>query len=249
MKYFDAHNHIQNYPSDAEEAEAMAAAAEAGVQGMLCCGTGPEDWGNVLEMAGRYEGVIPAFGLHPWRDAEDGWPGRLEEFLRRVPDACVGEIGLDGLKGLPGQEKNFALQLELAARFRRPAIIHCVKDWGRLLEMLSGAALPVFMLHAYGGSAEMVKAFASLNGYFSFGGELLDPKRDKLRAALAAVPAGRLLFETESPEPGAPAWRAGPAGIVEVVAAAAEILRKPVEELADSLLVNSKIFSGGSLDE
>ncbi len=249
MKFFDAHNHIQNYTSDAEEAAAMAAAAAAGVQGMICCGTGPEDWGSVLEMAGRYEGVVPAFGLHPWRDAEDGWPGRLEEFLRRVPAACVGEIGLDGIKGLPGQEKNFAVQLELAARFNRPAVIHCVKSWGRLLEMLNAAPPPVFMLHAYGGPAEMVKAFASLNGYFSFGGEILAPERGKLRAALAAVPPARLLFETESPEPGGPAWRTGPAGLAQIVSAAAELLGRPAGEFSELVLTNSKKFTGMSPDD
>jgi TatD DNase family protein len=249
MKYFDAHNHIQNYASDSEEAAALAAAADAGVQGMICCGTCQEDWGNVLELAGRYEGVVPAFGLHPWRDAEDGWPGRLEEFLRRVPAACVGEIGLDGIKGLPGQEKNFAVQLELAARFNRPAVIHCVKSWGRMLEMLGAAALPAFMLHAYSGPAEMVKAFADLNGYFSFGGEIQDPERDKLRAALAAVPADRLLFETESPEPGGPLWRSGPAGVAQVVAAAAGLLDRPVGELSGLLLANSKRFTGVSSND
>ena len=36
MKYFDAHNHLQNYAADAEEAAAMAAASSAGVAGMLC---------------------------------------------------------------------------------------------------------------------------------------------------------------------------------------------------------------------
>ena len=245
MRLFDAHDHLQNYPSDAAEAAAMAAASAAGVTGMLCCGTGPDDWGRVLELSGRYPGVVPAFGLHPWFGAEEGWLGRLEEFLRRVPGACVGEIGLDGVKGVAGQERDFSAQLELARQFARPAAIHCVKSWGRMLELLNAAELPCFMLHAYGGSPELVKAFAELGGYFSFGGELKDPKREKLRAALAAVPPERLLFETESPEGDEPGWRSGPAGVAEVVEIAAAALGRGAEELAELSAGNAERFLSG----
>ncbi len=244
MRYFDAHDHLQNYASPEEEAAAVAAARAAGVEGMLCCGTSPDDWGRVLEIAERYEDVAPAFGLHPWFTAEEGWLGRLGEFLRRVPRACVGEIGLDGARETPGQEENFRAQLELGARLGRPAVIHCVRKWGRLLELLGRAGLPAFMLHAYGGPAEMVKAFAGLGGYFSFNGELLDPRRERLRAALAAVPPERLLLETESPEPDAPGWRSGPAGMAEVAAAAAGALGRPAEELAALTLANARKFTG-----
>ena len=222
----------------------MRAAEAAGVEGMLCCGTCPEDWARVLELAGRYPAVRPAFGLHPCYAAEDGGLEKLEEFLRRSPAACVGEIGLDGLKDLPGQEENFIFQLELAGKFRRPAVIHCVRSWGRMLELLKKKPLPAFMLHSYSGSAELVKDLAALGGYFSFGGEIMDPKREKLRGALAAAPAERLLFETESPEPDAPRWRSGPAGVAEVVAAAAGLLGRSETELAALSAANAKSFLG-----
>ena len=240
--YFDAHDHLQYFRTEDELEAAMGAAGAACVHGMLCCGTCPEDWGRVLEISGRYPLVRPAFGLHPWAAAEGGWLEKLEEFLRRCPRAAVGEIGLDGVKDLPGQEENFSAQLQLAARFCRPAVIHCVKSWGRMLELLKKAGLPGFMLHAYGGSPEMIKDLAALGGYFSFGGELTDPKRAKLRAALAAVPRDRLLLETESPEPDAPGWRAGPAGIAEVTAAAAAELGLPAGELADITYENAVRF-------
>lgn len=244
MPCFDAHDHLQSYATEAELEASLAAAAAAGVQGMLCCGTCPEDWARVLEIAGRYQGVRPAFGLHPWFSAEGGWLEKLEEFLRRCPAACVGEIGLDGVKQRPGQEEDFKAQLELAERFRRPAVLHCVQNWGRLLELLKKNRLPAFMLHAYGGSPEMVKELAGLGAYFSFGGELTSPGRDKLRAALAAVPRDRLLFETDAPATGGAPWHAGPAGVTEVVTAAAGELGLPPEELAAISLTNTERFLG-----
>lgn len=241
MEYFDAHNHLQFYAADAALDAAMAAAAAAGVSGMLCCGTSPDDWGRVLEISCRYSGVTPCFGLHPWFAGEDGWQGRLEEFLRRVPGACVGEIGLDAVKSRPGQQEDFAAQLGLARAFGRPAVLHCVRDWGALLEQVKKARLPAFLLHGYGGPEEMVKDFAALGGYFSFGGAIADPGRERLRAALAAAPADRLLFETEAPDTG------GPAGVAAVVAAAAAALARPAEELAELSAANGGRFAKGSL--
>lgn len=244
MNYFDAHNHLQNFDTEDALGAACSAAAAAGVGRMLCCGTCPEDWGRVLELAGRNDRVVPCFGLHPWNAPEPGWLHRLEEFIRRVP-SCVGEIGLDGARGTPGQEEDFSAQLELAARFERPAVIHCVKSWGRLPELLKGARLRAFMLHGYSGAPELVKDLAALGGYFSFGGEIADPAREKLRAALAAVPADRLLFETESPDPGGPPWRAGPAGITQVVASAAALLGLAPEDLAAVSFANGVKFTEG----
>jgi TatD DNase family protein len=241
MEYFDAHNHLQQYAGEAGLEAAMAGAAAGGVTGMLCCGTCPEDWGRVLEISCRYPGVTPCFGLHPWFAGGDGWLGRLEEFLRRSPAACVGEIGLDGVKDRPGQREDFAAQLELARSFSRPAVLHCVREWGALLEEVKKAGLPAFMLHGYGGSPEMVKDFAALGGYFSFGAGITAPGRERLRAALAAVPADRLLFETEAPDTG------GPAGIAAVVEAAAAALGRPAEELAELSSANCGRFVKGLL--
>jgi len=238
VKYFDAHDHLQNFSTEDELCAALRGAAEAGVEGMLCCGTCPEDWGRVLELAGRDARIKPCFGLHPWLTAEEGWLQKLEEFVRRTP-CCVGEIGLDGVKEAPGQEENFKAQLELAARFGRPAVLHCVKSWGRLLELLKAARPDRFILHAYSGSPELVKALAALGGYFSFGPEINDPAREKLRAALCVVPADRLLLETEAPERGF-----APAAVTEVAAAAAALLGRPIEELAALSYANGLRFIG-----
>jgi len=90
----------------------------------------------------------------------------------------------------------------------------------------------------------MVPAFTEFGGYFSFGGAIMDPKREKLRRALLSVPADRLLFETEAPDADAPGWRGGPAGIAAIVGAASAILGKPAEEIAALSLANGNKFLG-----
>ena len=242
MLYFDAHNHLQDYPSAAALAAALAAAPPGG---MLCCPTRPGDWRRVLEIAAGDKRITPCLGVHPWFAAEAaaGWLEDLEAALPGAP-ACIGEIGLDGARPAPGQEEIFRAQLGLAKKLGRPAVIHCVKSWGRLTAILKELRPAAFMLHSYGGSAELAAELAELGGYFSFSGTIMEPGRAKLRAALAAVPRGRLLFETDSPAPGAGSWRRGPAGIIEVAAAAAALLGVPAEELAELSYNNGRAFTG-----
>ena len=76
--------------------------------------------------------------------------------------AAVGEIGLDRWKeGLnyEGQEDVFVTQLRIAAERNLPASIHCLKAWGRILELLQEGPVPErgFLLHSYGGPTEMVQ--------------------------------------------------------------------------------------------
>lgn len=237
FRLFDAHAHLQNYKSDPGSREAFAKATASAAL-TLCAGTSPEDWGKVAELAGIR--IFPCFGLHPWfvGKAGPGWEAELKERLLAMP-SCVGEIGLDKASDTDPalQEEAFRTQLRLAKELSRPAVIHCVRAWNLLPEMLEQARPPAFMLHAYGGSAEMMPGLAALGGYFSFGGEVMDSRREKLRRALATAPAERLLFETEAPSR---------AGLSDVLAASARVRGTTAEELGELSWRNAKVFLGGS---
>jgi TatD DNase family protein len=56
-----------------------------------------------------------------------------------------------------------------------------------------------FLLHAYGGSAELAREFAALGAYFSFNGYFLGERQGARRAVFAVLPADRLLVETDAP--------------------------------------------------
>ena len=57
-----------------------------------------------------------------------------------------------------------------------------------------------WMLHSYGGSAEMVEQWVNAGAYLSFSGNVAEEKRGKLRDALREVPLDRLLIETDAPD-------------------------------------------------
>jgi TatD DNase family protein len=199
---YDAHNHLQ----DPRLAPWRNDFARLGVARAVVNGTSEKDWPEVLQLARAHSWVIPSLGLHPWFVPERGpdWLKTLRELLDQHRCA-IGEIGLDRWienPDLPAQEEVFQAQLALAAERNLPVTIHCLKAWGRLLEILQKSKLPNcgFLLHSYGGSAEMIKSFADLGAYFSISGYFAHERKSRQREAFRSVPLDRLLIETDAPD-------------------------------------------------
>jgi TatD DNase family protein len=171
---------------------------------MWCNGTAEDDWQDVLDLATAHTDILPFFGLHPWfvKDRSPDWLTNLRSFLDAVPSA-IGEIGLDRHiqdRDEAAQEEVFRAQLALAVDRELPVTIHCLKAWGWLLDVLADIpSLPPMLIHAYGGSAEVVQPLTTMGAYFSFGGSVLGQNHLRARAALQAVPLDRLLIETDAP--------------------------------------------------
>lgn len=219
----DAHNHLQ----DAALAPHLVriAAAWPGLAGangeMVVNGTHPDDWSRVAALAAAHPFVRPAYGLHPWDAGSprpEDWLARLAARLDADPRASVGEIGLDrwildsarpddprlaGLRRAPMEEQIavFLPQLELAAARDLPVTIHCLQAFGELLPLLHDHPRPArgFLLHAYGGPAGLVPELVKLGAWFSFNPAFLDPRKTRQQEAFRAIPAERLLCETDAP--------------------------------------------------
>lgn len=206
MHLFDAHCHLQDERLLPHLDAAMARAGQAGVSGLLCCGSCEADWPQVRTLARRYAGVRPAFGLHPWyvEARGPGWRDALRAHLGETPSA-VGEIGLDHVidrRTFADQDAVFAAQLELACELGRPVSIHCRQAWGRLLELLDRHGWPPagVTFHSFSGAADLVPVLAARGALFSFSGSITYDRNRRGRAALAAVPLDRLLIETDAPD-------------------------------------------------
>jgi len=217
---YDAHNHLQDdwlkphLPQVARELSAI------GLHRAVVNGTCEQDWPIVAELAQRHAWIVPSFGLHPWdagnRSAD--WLATLRAHLETHPHAAIGEIGLDrwildsakpddprlsGLRRAPLEEQGevFLKQLALACSENRPVTIHCLQAFGALDGLLKHINTPErgFLLHAYGGPAEMVAKFAERGAYFSFNGSFLGERQAAKREAFRRVPTDRLLVETDAP--------------------------------------------------
>lgn len=199
MKFFDAHNHLQA-PELAPHLPAIVASREAA--GMVVNGTSEADWPRVAALAAEHGWVRPSYGVHPWEvdGMSERWMERLGEFLDR--GGFVGEIGLDRWKtdaNFDRQREIFRAQWREGARRGLPVTVHCLRAWGALAEELRALPPADFLLHAYGGPAEMIREFAERGAYFSFSGAFLSAGRERKRAAFLDVPRERLLVETDAP--------------------------------------------------
>lgn len=173
--------------------------------------------------------------------------------------AVIGEIGLD--RRQPGldyaaQEQVFREQLALATRLGRPVMIHCLQAWGWLLDVLREVGPPPagFVVHGYGGAADLLPELTALGGYFSFAGTVLDPARKRAREALRAAPRARLLLETDAPAmPPPAAYRLPdaeynePANLPLIVAGVAELLGMPADDLAALTWENGERLLGAGI--
>ena len=226
MRLCDAHNHLQDERFAGRQDEIVAACRAAGVVAMVVNGSCEDDWPAVAELAARFPGfVLPAFGLHPWyvHQRTPEWRVKLESFLDRVPGATIGEIGLDRwilecppparagvapelatLRAAPLEEQEavFREQWDLATARNLAASVHCLQAWGRLHEALRAGPRPAagFLLHSYGGPAELVRPLARLGARFGFPGYYLHARKARQREAFREVPPDRLLLETDAPD-------------------------------------------------
>ncbi|WP_043583071.1 TatD family hydrolase [Geminisphaera colitermitum] len=279
--YYDAHNHLQDdwLAPHLDRIETALAALPLGCA--VVNGTCEADWPRVAALARRYPWVRPSYGLHPWHagNRSPDWFRTLKTFLDADPRAVVGEIGIDrwildsarpddprlaGLRRAPLAEQGEVMLKQLAlacdCEQNRPVTIHCLQAWGALEGVLRHVALPAcgFLLHAYGGPAEMIKTFADRGAYFSFNGSFLDPRKERQRAVFKSVPFDRLLIETDAPAMPMPVlWRTHklphaadgtpvnhPANIEATYAGLAALLGIPLEKLAAQVRENFERLFG-----
>lgn len=142
------------------------------------------------------------YGCHPWF-LGDFDIHTLRVMLEQHPRAGVGEIGLDRLRDReisPLMRGVFRMQLELAAEFRRPVVLHGAKCWGEVVKacMPFVGRIPAFLFHGFSRSGGLVPDIVKLNGFISIGPALLNDHAVNYRELAKAVPADRLLVESDA---------------------------------------------------
>ena len=200
----DAHNHFHDERLAPFRAEILTV---LDIERAVVNGTREEDWPAVAALAAEHPWALSSFGLHPWyvKERSPRWIESLATALDAHPGAGVGEIGLDRwIEGhdLDDQREVFTTQLALAAEKDRAATIHCIRAWGALDEVLRSSPLTSrgFLIHAYGGPAEMTRGFLDLGAYFSWNAYFLHDRKSEQREIFRTLPAERILIETDAPD-------------------------------------------------
>ncbi len=214
----DAHAHLQHEVFAHDLDAVLDRARAAGLTRILVPGWDRASSEAALELAGAHPDLLDAaVGIHPHYVAaatEADWAA-IESLAADPGVVAVGEIGLDFHRNLSPpdvQRDAFARQLDLAARVRKPVVVHdreahdevtaaLVAHAARLHRGLAAAArTPVAgILHAFSGDAAMAAALVDARYLISFALPVSFPKNIGPRVAAAAIPATNLLVETDSP--------------------------------------------------
>jgi TatD DNase family protein len=244
----DTHAHLDACAEPADEL--VARALEAGVDRIVSVGSGLDSCRETLAIAGRHDGVFAALGVHPHQAAEPD-ATRLDELRELLADeraVAVGETGLDFYRDYAPRDLQrdlFERQLELAAELGKTVVVHT-----RVASAETAATLELFkgmvVLHCFS-APELLPVALERGYYLSFAGNVTYPKAEELREAARAVPAERLLAETDSPYL-APQPRRGrpnePANIPHTIAALAEARGEDATGLTDRLDANASAAFG-----
>ncbi len=200
----DTHAHLD----PAEAHEVLARARVAGVTRVITVATSIAGAHQALELASRHQGVYAALGIHPHNaNGDDVAKGddvsrldQLRELLTHERAVAVGETGLDYFREYAPHEDQRALfdgQLAIATELGKPVVIHTRSADEDTLSALSGFDGTV-ILHCFSSPALLDTALER-RWYVSFAGNVTYPKALELRESAKAVPADRILAETDSP--------------------------------------------------
>lgn len=200
---FDSHCHLTDPQFAGEVSAVVARARAAGVRGIVTIASDAADAERALLLAAQYPDVWSTAGVHPHAAgaASAADLERVRALVQEERVVGVGETGLDYYydnSPRDVQRARFAWHLELAAATGKPAIVHSRDADADTAAMIRGGAGAAGILHCFSGGASLLEAGLDAGWYISFAGPVTF-KRFEAQALLCAVPADRLLLETDSP--------------------------------------------------
>lgn len=257
MKYFDAHCHIQFPQYDEDRAELMASMEQAGVGGIVV-GVDLPSSKKALELVQDSSTLFASAGLHP-NSAQEFLETGIEPFTGLAADpkvVAIGECGLDNFRpedaeaAKPLQREVFLAHVELAARTRKPLMIHARPAKGTqdaytdLIDILASAKREhgdalTGNVHFFVGGIEEARKLIDLDFTLSYTAVLtFTHDYDEV---VRFAPLSHLITETDSPYV-APAPNRGkrndPRAIPAVVGAIAGIRNEDQEQVRVHILQN-----------
>ena len=203
----DSHCHL-DFPDFAAELDAVVARARAaGIGRMVTISTRVRRHAQVLVIAEKFPDVFCSVGTHPHNAHEELDIGAAEliAIAQHPKVVAIGEAGLDyhyDNSPRAAQEQGLRAHIQAARATGLPLVIHSREadaDMARILKEETGKGAFPAVLHCFTGGRELAFAAIELGHYVSFTGILTFKNSQGLRDIAAALPAERILVETDAP--------------------------------------------------
>lgn len=214
LAYFDTHCHLGFCKDATQAARALAAAGVGAFSNTVT----PAEFAEQQAVLADAVNVRVGAGLHPWwvgeYDVAANWD-RLYSLVAR--NRFIGEVGLDlsprRADTREAQLDALACVAHACARTGRKVLsVHAVRAVDQVLDVLEHASVfggltgNACIIHWFSGTSDQLTRARRVGCYFSVNPRMLDSKRG--RAYAQAIPADRLLLETDEPASEGAPWSA-----------------------------------------
>ncbi len=253
MALIDTHTHLDFPDFDADRETLLANCRALGVERVVVLGVYQRNWQRVWDLVQSDDGLFAALGLHPLY-IDEHLPAHLTELgdwlarLQGHPKLCaVGEIGLDYFVESLDRERQqqvFDAQLQLAADFKLPALLHVRRSHAATIATLKRFKLErAGIIHAFAGSREEAREYIKLGFKLGLGGAATWPQALRMHRVIAELPLDSVVLETDSPDM-APAMyphlRNSPEHLPDICMALAQLMKLRADDLADASTRNAR---------
>lgn len=213
--FTDTHCHLNFKTFQSDLPEVIERAWEAGLTRILIPGTNLETSQQAIRLAEKNPGIYASVGIHPndisiWdKETQHG----LRDLCRHPKVLAVGEIGLDYYRDRtprPIQMEVFREQLEIAAEFQKPVILHSRQAFHDLWPMLaawqedlerSGSQLAnrAGVLHSFEGNRDDAAEAFRHHFFLGISGPVTYLNAVNRQETVAAIGPEKMLLETDAP--------------------------------------------------
>ena len=239
----DSHCHL-DFPDFADDLDGIVARARAaGVARMVTISTRVRRLPDLLAIADRFPDVFCSVGTHPHHADEELDIGAADLIAAAAHPkvVAIGEAGLDyfyDTSPRPAQEQSFRAHIAAARQTGLPLVIHsreADEDMAQILEQEMGKGAFPAVLHCFTGGPDLARRAIDLGVHISFTGILTFKNSQALRDIAAALPADRIMVETDAPYLAPGKYRGKrnePAFVVETARTLAELRGVTEAEIA-----------------
>lgn len=203
----DSHCHLNYKGLIEDQAAVIARARSAGVSTMLNISTRASEWDAVIAVAERDRNIWATVGIHP-HEADshvDVDTARLMGAATHPKVIGIGETGLDYYydhSDRSQQQLSFIRHIAASRETGLPLVVHtrdAEDDTAAILAQEMGKGAFSGVIHCFTASANFAEKALELGFYISLSGIVTFKNAKDLQDTAKAIPADRLLTETDAP--------------------------------------------------
>jgi TatD DNase family protein len=203
----DSHVNLHADAFDADRAEVVARARDAGIGPMLTICDRITNYPRVIAVADAFPDIWASVGAHPHhaKDHLDLTADALISMARHPKVIAIGETGLDqhyGYSSLADQSAVLRTHIAAARALDLPVIIHTREadtPTAEILEHEFQKGPFRILMHCYTSGEGLARRALALGAYFSLSGILTFKSANDVRAVASILPLDRIILETDCP--------------------------------------------------